>query len=552
MKRAVAYLRVSTQKQVSKELDPDGLSLPAQKQEATEKAVVLGVQIVEFYIDRGLSGKDMKRDALLTMMERIRRDRDVDYVIVLSVSRLSRDVGDFDHIWDKLTAGGAELVSIFETIDNTPSGRFVAHIHAAKAEYDRAETAQRVRLGMKRKAEVGGTTGRAPIGYRNVTTMVDDRPVKLVEIDPDRASYIVEAFTLYATGDWGLISLLDHLTEEGLRTRASAKVASKPVALSQLHRMLRNPYYRGDIVVKGVTYPGRHKELVNLELFQRVQDVLTAHGKSAEHDRIHKHPLKGLLWCGFCGARLGLAVVRRKYDYFYCLSRNRGANCPMPYISADAVNDLITRELATWRISPGELSKARASLETHLAGQRQEATRQIRRQEQRLSALEEERTVLLRAHLAGAVPLDLLAKEQDRLTRDVSQAQGMLNAARATFGREEEIFDHVSALLGAPVEHWGVLGSDELRRQVAIAVFERVRITGIRTSEAIFEPQVYVSTFVEAVRGEESRTYYRRVPAGSALAPYEQNPPEIDSEQVLVGAGVDLLERVPITNIWSG
>ena len=310
MKRAIAYLRVSTAKQVAKEIDPEGMSLPVQKQYANEKAQTLGAVIEEFFIDRGQSARSMRRDDLQRMVKRLADGERVDYVIVLSVNRLARDVGDFDRIWDDIiTRSGAELVSVLETFDTSPSGRFMAHVLAAKAEYDSAQTAERVKLGMVRKVEVGGTAGRAPIGYLNATRMVDGRPVKLVEVDPERAPFIQEAFHLYATGDWTLASLRDYLNEKGLRTRSGPRTASKELALSQLSRIMSNRYYIGELSMHGVVYEGRHEPLITKRLFETVQSVLSAH-LAGERQRVHMHYLKGLVFCDRCGSWMTLSLAK--------------------------------------------------------------------------------------------------------------------------------------------------------------------------------------------------------------------------------------------------
>jgi site-specific DNA recombinase len=59
-------------------------------------------------------------------------------------------------------------------------------------------------------------------------------------------------------------------------------------------------------------------------------------------------------------------------------------------------------------------SKLRQVLKTRTALLDAEA----RRLRLRISHLEEERRRLLQAHLSGAVPVDLLREEQDRLTRN--------------------------------------------------------------------------------------------------------------------------------------
>ena len=59
--RAVLYLRVSTAKQAKTDLDPEGLSLPAQRESCIRKAEELGAEVVDEYVDRGESAKTVDR-----------------------------------------------------------------------------------------------------------------------------------------------------------------------------------------------------------------------------------------------------------------------------------------------------------------------------------------------------------------------------------------------------------------------------------------------------------------------------------------------------------
>ena len=65
--------------------------------------------------------------------------------------------------------------------------------------------------GMTRKAEVGGTPGRAPIGYLNQSGMVEGRRVAAVVADPDRAELSRQALELYSTGEYTLEQLTDEM-----------------------------------------------------------------------------------------------------------------------------------------------------------------------------------------------------------------------------------------------------------------------------------------------------------------------------------------------------
>ena len=86
---AVLYLRVSTPSQVKTDYDPEGISIPAQREACLRKAAQLGVRVVDEYIEPGRTATSMdKRPAFQAMLERIRTQRDVNYVIVYKLSRM--------------------------------------------------------------------------------------------------------------------------------------------------------------------------------------------------------------------------------------------------------------------------------------------------------------------------------------------------------------------------------------------------------------------------------------------------------------------------------
>ena len=80
--RAVLYLRVSSKGQVNTDYDPEGLSIPAQRSSCIRKAEQMGLTVIQEYVEPGKSATEMtKRVAFQQMLERIRRERDIDYVI---------------------------------------------------------------------------------------------------------------------------------------------------------------------------------------------------------------------------------------------------------------------------------------------------------------------------------------------------------------------------------------------------------------------------------------------------------------------------------------
>ena len=73
-----------------------------------------------------------------------------------------------------------------------------------------------------------------------------------MQLDLERAPLIEWAFKAYASGNWTVSQLHDELTSRGLVSLPTPKRPSKPLAVSSVHRLLTNPYYKGDVTYRGV------------------------------------------------------------------------------------------------------------------------------------------------------------------------------------------------------------------------------------------------------------------------------------------------------------
>jgi site-specific DNA recombinase len=139
--------------------------------------------------------------------------------------------------------------------------------------------------------------GLAPLGYRNVRVEYEGTMINTVQLDEERAPLVRKAFELYATGDYGLERLEATMADLGLTARALGKQPERAVSFKWLHRMLKDPYYKGYIQYKGELYPGRHEPIVDQALFDRVQEVRNLRSKNGQRDRVLLHYLKGTLFC---------------------------------------------------------------------------------------------------------------------------------------------------------------------------------------------------------------------------------------------------------------
>jgi site-specific DNA recombinase len=123
-----------------------------------------------------------------------------------------------------------------------------------------------------------------------------------------------------------------------------------------------------------------------------------------------------------------------------------------------------------------------------MAAMRKQAEAEATRQRKHLAKLTEEREKLLHAYYNGAVPIDLLRAEQDRLTTETAQAERHIEVAEAAFVDIEDTLGKALDLL-ADCQRAYLEAPGHLRRQWNQALFERliVRDEDIEATE-IAEP----------------------------------------------------------------
>jgi DNA invertase Pin-like site-specific DNA recombinase len=475
-KLAVLYLRVSTSKQANKDNDPDGYSLPAQEDACRRKAEALGAEVIAVFVDRGESAKTADRREFQRMLAFVKERGGIDFVILDKVDRFARNRRDDANLMFELRTAGAQLVSVKENIDETPAGQLLHAIMAGIAEFYSSNLATETLKGMAQKAKVGGTPGRAPIGYLNTRRRIDGREVRTVEVDPERAPLVQWAFEAYATGEWTIRSLTDELGAKGLRALPHGKKLPGPVQTSHVAHLLKNRYYLGQVTFNGVEYDGRHQPLVSEALFSRVQEVFRLHDKSGERQRIFRHYLKSTVVCGRCGSRLCLTNAKGRYLYFYCQGRHqRRTTCQLPYLAAEAVERAVERSYRAVRIPAAVQDTIREGLRAELDRQQQRAEPEMAYARGRVTELGQERRRLGRGVVTGAIPEDVGREEQTRITKELKQAKRTLAASTLVFAKIQDTLNLALELVGRCDEVYR-LGGPQVRRLSNQFFFERVLV----------------------------------------------------------------------------
>jgi DNA invertase Pin-like site-specific DNA recombinase len=123
-----------------------------------------------------------------------------------------------------------------QPLGESPAEALMEGLLSQFAQFDNAVRAERSTNGMRARLKSGSWPFKAPIGYMNAQTASG----KTLVPDPERAPFVREAFTSFATGLHTKVEVREHVTVMGLRTRSGAKVSAET-----FRRLLENPIYTG-------------------------------------------------------------------------------------------------------------------------------------------------------------------------------------------------------------------------------------------------------------------------------------------------------------------
>lgn len=224
LKPAVAYIRVSTDGQVG----DDKYGLDAQRGQILEYAEKNGYEILDWYIDEGVSGVKESRPAFDRIIYGEVSNPPVSTVIVAKTDRVARDINVYFYYKMMLKKKNITLVSISE--DFGQFGVFSSILEAftlCVAEMERENIMKRTRLGRYEKAKTGGYSGgRPPYGYK----VVDNE----LEIIPEEAEVVREIYQMRKEGKI-LKEIAGALNARGLKTHTG-----KPFNTSTIQVILNN------------------------------------------------------------------------------------------------------------------------------------------------------------------------------------------------------------------------------------------------------------------------------------------------------------------------
>jgi len=351
--RVAVYVRVSTVEQAK-----EGFSIAAQKQRLQAYCESQNWDIVGYFVDEGISAKDLKRPELQRMMEFIKNGT-IDTVLVYKLDRLTRSVLDLYEMLKVFDKYNTKFKSATEVYDTTSAmGRMFITLVAALAQFERENLAERVSMGMSEKARQGKwSTHLPPFGYK----LNENGDLEIVPEEAELVNYIYEAYLTK-----GAKSITRDLNQRILEGNGMMPRKAKYWQDNVVLYILDNPIYIGT----GRWHYRTHKEnyfeiedmappIISQELFEKVKSVRK--NRSISHPRRATSPFvfSGIARCGDCGATLmgkyGSGTnpdgsKNRKKRNYQCNNKAKGL-CNAKGISEKYIEGQFLNLLSSWDVT---------------------------------------------------------------------------------------------------------------------------------------------------------------------------------------------------------
>ncbi|KAA9262363.1 recombinase family protein [Streptococcus anginosus] len=325
--RAVGYIRVSTDMQAE-----EGYSLENQEHQIKEYVKYQNMQLVHIYKEeKGASGKNIEgRPQFQQMLADIAKNRDIDYIVVLNMSRFARNAADALVTLNKLKSYNVNLYLIDDKLDtSSKTGSAMFSLSSIFAELERNNIRENTTAGRYQKARNGLWNGaQAPFGYRldNGKLVIEESEAEVVRIIFDR--YVHTPDGIHKIAVW--------LNEHGYKKEPRGNGKYVFFSPGTLKNILDNPVYAGKIAygrrrmeqVEGENNEfrpvrqdkedwqiseGQHEAIVSPELFDEAQKRREAESTPFPRKRSdHVNLLTGLLVCPICGRKMIATNTRGK------------------------------------------------------------------------------------------------------------------------------------------------------------------------------------------------------------------------------------------------
>lgn len=316
-----------------------------------------GLNIVKVYTESRSAKKPENRPQFTQLLQDI-EDNQLDGIICWQINRLSRNPVDSGKVQWLLQDNKLLSIRTNEREYLPSDNALLFSVESGMANQYILELRANTMRGVMSKVEKGWMPALAPIGYLNDHYTLKGE--KTIKIDQERFPLIQKMFQMMLSGGYSPMQIRDIANNEwALRSRHFKRRGNKPLSRSEVYRIFTNIYYAGYFDYIGRRYKGKHKPMISLDEFDRIQEMLGDKGRPRPQTQHFIY--RGFLKCGYCGCSITAERKRKfikttglykNFVYYRCTHRKESMPCSQRPISEPALEEQIRGVLDSLTIAP--------------------------------------------------------------------------------------------------------------------------------------------------------------------------------------------------------
>ena len=332
---AVIYARFSSHNQRDE-------SIEQQIAECKAYALQNNLDVTDIYSDSAQSGKSDKRTQYQKLLRDAKKGK-FQCIIAYKSSRIARNMFNAMSFENEMEKYGVKVFYAKEEFGNNAAGRFALRTMMNVNQFFSENMGEDIKRNQADNALKCRANGPASYGYKRGE---DGRFV----VDENTAPIVQEIFTRVSNGE-PFVDIQADLNERGVKTRTG-----KQWQKSSFSTIINNERYLGIYIFDNVRIEGGMPQIIDKELFYKVQDKLkNKKNPQGRHRENGDYILTGKLFCGHCGeSMIGMSGTSKSgalHYYYICNGKRIKKNCEKKAVRRDYIETEIARGLREYLLN---------------------------------------------------------------------------------------------------------------------------------------------------------------------------------------------------------
>ena len=303
----------------SEDEDRQMLSIDAQLSELKAIASKNGTAVVGTFTE-SKSAKEPGRAVFNDMLRRI-ESGEANAILSWKLDRLARNFDDGGKIIGLLQRGVIQEIRTFEKTYLPADNVLTIAVEFGMANQYVRDLSVNIRRGIREKIRRGIFCGKAPVGY------VNEPRLRTIEPHPEKFGKLKVLLERFATAKLSLTAFSKELTAAGIVGDRS----KKPIVISAVEYLLRNPFYYGVFAHCGELHQGSHLPMISKKTYDDIQKALVTVGKPRHQRDEKKFLFRNFATCDLCGysitAERHIKKSGLRFLYYRCTHKGKEQRC---------------------------------------------------------------------------------------------------------------------------------------------------------------------------------------------------------------------------------